>query len=159
MYALLKACKDEGLHTVLETNGLVAWEKMEQLTPLVDIFYLDLKGIDPVLHKHHTGVSNDLILSNARKLMAAKQAVVFRLPLIPGINAISAQLELMADFLNEIDAKEVHLLPYHKLGEKKLASIHSGLHPLPVPEMSRSEAQKLQRIFHAPGRKVVVGGA
>ncbi|KKM10351.1 hypothetical protein SY88_14220 [Clostridiales bacterium PH28_bin88] len=159
LYALLQACKDEGLHTVLETNGLVAWEKLEQLTPLVDIFYLDLKSIDPALHKQHTGVSNDLILSNARKLMAKKQAVVFRLPLIPGINTTTAQLELMADFLNEIKAKEVHLLPYHKLGENKLASIHSGLHPLPVPEMSRGEAEELQKLFHAPGRRVIVGGA
>ena len=65
--ALLSTLKKEGLHTVLETNGFLPWEKLNPLIDLVHIFYFDLKAINPVRHQELTGVTNTLILDNAEK--------------------------------------------------------------------------------------------
>lgn len=157
--ALLQAFKGEGLHTVLETNGLLAWKKLQALTRWVDLIYLDLKGIDPTLHRQQTGVDNRLILSNARRLMAAGQDVVFRLPLIPGLNSAPHQLDLLTRFLDDIGAREVHLLPYHKSGEDKLRNIHTSQRGLPIPAMTHAEAERLKALFERSGRKVMIGGA
>jgi pyruvate formate lyase activating enzyme len=157
LLGLLSAFKKEGLHTVQETNGLLSWDKLEHLTKLVDIFYFDLKGIDPVLHKEQTGVSNDLILTNAKWLIG-KFNVVFRLPLIPTLNTTPELIKRLDDFLSEINATEIHLLPYHRLGEEKLESIHTHQQPLSISEMTLIEAERLKQILQKPSRRVFIGG-
>jgi len=158
LIALLAALKNEGVHVVLETNGLLPWRKFEPLTNLVSIFYFDLKGMDLVLHQKHTGVSNEQILENARKLVAEQLNIVFRLPLIPTMNATPVAIKQLAVFLDEMEATEIHLLPYHRLGADKLEGIYTKQRLLSIPEMHVDEANKLKEIFEKPGRKVLIGG-
>jgi len=158
LIALLAAFKNEGVHVVLETNGLLPWRKFEPLTHLVSIFYFDLKGMDPVLHQKHTGVSNEQILENARKLVAEQSNIVFRLPLIPTMNTTPVAIKQLAMFLDELEAIEIHLLPYHRLGTDKLGGIYTKQRLLSIPAMHVDEANKLKEIFEKPGRKVLIGG-
>ncbi len=157
--ALLSALKKEGLHTVLETNGFLSWEKLEALLDLVRIFYFDLKAIDPVKHREFTGVANDLILDNADKLKKMGARVVYRLPLIPFLNATLDSIRQLGSFLDDIGAAEIHLLPYHSLGTGKIGSIHTSQQALSIPDMKAEEAEALKSLLERPGRKIIVGGA
>jgi pyruvate formate lyase activating enzyme len=77
---LLEALKKENYHVVLETSGILQWNEMEPLTKLVDIFYLDIKGIDRELHIRNTGRDNSIILANAENLAEKNVKVVYRIP-------------------------------------------------------------------------------
>ena len=80
----LARCKAEGLHTALDTSGIVAWDLYETVLPHVDLLLLDLKQMDPEAHERMTGVKLEPILANARKLGKYGTPIWVRTPIIPG---------------------------------------------------------------------------
>lgn len=118
---LLMAAKENGLHTCMETCGYAPWEHYNSIRNLVDIFLFDYKLTDPALHKQYTGVTNDRILENLRKLDAAGAAIILRCPIIPTINDTPDHLAGIANTANSLqNILEINIEPYHPLGSSKL---------------------------------------
>lgn len=155
---LLKSLKAEGYHVVIETNGLIEWNKLKKIAPNVDIFYFDIKGIDADHHRQNTNVANAVILKNADKLLKNNYHVVFRIPIIPGINDSSEDISALDKFLGTIGAKEIHLLPYHRFGEDKIETIQSKQKYLGIPSMNRTELEDIKKKFQYFNGIIVVGG-
>ncbi|MDP6748092.1 MAG: glycyl-radical enzyme activating protein [Candidatus Poribacteria bacterium] len=117
---LLKQCKAEGLHTAMDTSGQAQWKTFEKLLPYVDLILYDLKHMDHVEHKNHTGVSNELIHENLKKIDECGIPIEVRIPIIPGINDAKENILRSTKFLTEIkNITRVELLPYHNLGKSK----------------------------------------
>lgn len=119
--AFLKACKQAGLHTALDTTGFASWERYEQIMPSVDLFLLDLKNMNSELHEAVTGVPNDLILENAKRIAAAGGKIQVRIPVIPLFNDTHENMRATARFCAELGEAVtfVQLLPYHTMGLAK----------------------------------------
>lgn len=120
--ALLKQLKDEGFHTALDTTGFTAWETIEKTLPYTDLYLYDLKNMDSEAHKLVTGVPNEPILENARKLAAAGAKFQIRIPVIPRYNDSDENIRKTAEFcasLGNDAVTVVQLLPYHNLGVTK----------------------------------------
>lgn len=158
LYELLIKLRDQGVQTVLQTNGNMDWEKLERITQSVDLLQFDLKGIDAPRHRANTGVVNERILANARKLSEGNYPVIFRIPLIPGYNDSTNDLLLLKDFLRSIRARFIDVLPYHNLGERKLDLTGMENGKLLLPSMNRAEAMEKARILEGEGRVVTVSG-
>jgi pyruvate formate lyase activating enzyme len=155
---LLAALNSQGIHTVLQTNGNISWEKLELIARDVDLFHFDLKGIKDASHRTNTGVGNERILANARRLSEGGYPVVFRVPLIPGYNDSPKDLLRLKDFLDSIKARFIDVLPYHNLGERKLDLTGMEGGKLLLPSMNRTEAMEKARILEGEGRVVMVSG-
>ncbi len=122
--ALLHACRQRGIHTVLDTSGYTSWDTLERIRDNVDLFLYDLKLLDPVRHVKYTGVSNHLILSNLRALSGHGHRLLVRMPIIPGINDAEADLRAAGDFLACLPHLEgVELLGYHHTGLAKYETL------------------------------------
>lgn len=118
--ALLTAAGSRGLHTALDTSGLCPWEHLEGVSPHVDLFLYDMKHMDPRRHEALTGVSNEIILDNLRRLDGAGRPIWVRLALIPGQNDDMANAHGMGRFLATLRCVErVEILRYHRLAESK----------------------------------------
>jgi pyruvate formate lyase activating enzyme len=113
----LKKCKQNYIHTVIETCGYVKWEHLERILQYVDLLYFDIKHMDPVVHKELTGVSNELILENARQASAMRPMII-RIPIVPGLNDSDDNISATARFAAELgeNLQRIELLPYHKFG-------------------------------------------
>jgi pyruvate formate lyase activating enzyme len=112
--ALLQACRQEGLHTAVDTSGWAPWSVLEGLHGLVDLYLYDLKLLDDERHLQYTGVSNQRILENLRRLAALGEKIRLRLPLIPGVNDRPEDLQALGEFLATLPGQpEVEVLPYH----------------------------------------------
>jgi pyruvate formate lyase activating enzyme len=122
---LLKQCKENGIHTAVDTTGFVKWETIASVLPYTDLFLYDLKCMDSSLHKQATGVPNELILENIKKIAAAGGRLWVRIPVIPLFNDSSGHFDNYGNFLSEIkDAVDlVQLLPYHKMGVSKYSRL------------------------------------
>ena len=59
---ILKKCKDQAIHTCLDTTGYVDEWILDQIAEWVDLYLYDLKFIDDTLHQKFTGVGNKIIL-------------------------------------------------------------------------------------------------
>jgi pyruvate formate lyase activating enzyme len=119
--ALLRLAKAERLNTAIETTANAPWETLEILFPYLDLWLVDLKHMDSGKHRKWTGLGNELILSNLRKLAAAKANMRVRIPLIPTANLMEENLCASAEFTLGLGAsvQSIDLLPYHRLGRAK----------------------------------------
>jgi len=112
-----------GYHTCLDTTGHAPWEKLEALLPSLDLILLDIKHMDSEEHARMTGVGNERILDNARRLGSLGFPVLIRVPLIPGYNDTEKNIRCMAEFLRDQHFSQVELMPYHKFGQSKYQAL------------------------------------
>jgi pyruvate formate lyase activating enzyme len=120
--ALLAAARAEGVHCAIETSGFAPWESLAHVLPLVDLFLYDCKETDPARHLQLTGVRNDRILDNLRRLHESGAAIVLQCPIVPGCNDVERHFEGVAQLALSLPRlRGVRLLPYHPLGRSKLA--------------------------------------
>jgi glycyl-radical enzyme activating protein len=158
LHNLLTILRGQHVHTVLQTNGNIPWQELEHFASEVSLIHFDIKGIDDIRHRENTGVGNGLILKNARRLSEGMYPVVFRVPLIPGYNDSPEDLVQLKDYLNLIEAHFVDILPYHNLGERKLALTGVEGGRLSLAPMSKIEAVEKARVLCGKGREVTVSG-
>lgn len=97
--AVLEACRQEGIHTAIETAGNVPWSNLEPLIRLSDLVMMDLKHMDETKHRQATGVSNRRILENAAYLAQSNKPILFRTPLIPTVNDDDETIKALSDFI------------------------------------------------------------
>jgi pyruvate formate lyase activating enzyme len=133
--SILEGCKAAGIHTALETTTHFRWETLAQALPLTDLFMIDIKHTDPEKHRAATGVSNERILANIRRLAATGKPIIFRTPVVPGVNDTVEEIGAIADFVREVGRTQLEdgtyhpervsleLLAFHKLAADKYRSL------------------------------------
>lgn len=118
--AVLKACKARGMATAIETAGYAPWHSVEPIIPYADLIFFDIKHLDSLRHRQLTGVSNQLILENAKRLAGLGFPIVIRYPVIPGFNDDPKDRDALFHFTTTLPGvRRIDLLPYHRLGESK----------------------------------------
>ena len=121
---ILKKCKENGIHTAVDTAGHIPFESFEKILPYTDLFLYDIKIFDSQKHKQYVGVSSELILENLKKLFERKAKLWIRIPIIPDVNDSIEEIQKIKDFLKTIGtAEKIELLPYHAMGENKYRAI------------------------------------
>ena len=122
---LFELCREEGINTCVETCGCVPQSAFEAVLPLTDTFYFDLKLMDAEKHREYTGLDNERILSNARFVAAAGANILFRQPLIQGVNSSEENIKATAEFIRSLGrtVAALQLLPYHRMGTGKYAAL------------------------------------
>ena len=118
---LLRAAKEAGITTAMESMACAKWEVIEDILPYLDQYLMDIKHINPEKHKEFTGRSNELMLENARKVAASGMTELsIRVPVIPTFNDTPEEIRDIAWFADKLPGvKRIHLLPYHRLGQDK----------------------------------------
>jgi pyruvate formate lyase activating enzyme len=155
----LRLCKVEGINTALDTSGYASWEVIEGILKYTDVILYDVKHMDPQLHKRYTGVSNDLILDNLKKINALGIPVIIRIPIIPGLNDSYDNLSRTADFILKLNSVvRVDLLPYHRLGEPKYEMLGREYPLKGLRQPDREYMLKIVEIFKQFGVKADVIG-
>ncbi len=138
---LLNLCKEEGIHTAVDTAGHLPWNYFEEIMDNTDLFLYDMKCFSSELHQKGTGVFNELILENLQRLAKIfPEKILVRIPVIGGFNDDEEEMEQMANYLKSIGINQVELLPYHKMGEHKYRGLDMEYREFQVPtpeEMSR----------------------
>ena len=121
---ILKKCKENGIHTAVDTAGFVPFASFEKVLPFTDLFLYDIKIFDTEKHKQYVGADNNLILENLKKLLRAGASIYIRIPVIPGVNDSVEEMQQIKDFLSANGKPEkIELLPYHAMGENKYRAL------------------------------------
>lgn len=116
---ILKECRYRGIRTAIETSFYGKYDYIQRLLPFLDELYLDIKVMDRKKHKSYTGVYNDLILDNIRKLQKESWHgnIHIRIPCIPTVNMDEENIKDTALFCKDIPrVVDIELLFYHRLG-------------------------------------------
>lgn len=122
---LLRAAKESGINTAMESMACAKWETIERLLPYLDQYLMDIKHMDPAKHREYTGKTNELMLENAKKTAESRMTELsIRVPVIPGFNDTPEEIRDIAAYAGRLGGvKRLHLLPYHRLGQDKYAGL------------------------------------
>jgi pyruvate formate lyase activating enzyme len=149
--ALLKRCKDHGIHTVLDSSGYNPLEIWDRVLEYVDMILFDLKQMKPEKHKEYTGVSNEIILASARKLASLRVPLIIRIPLIPGYNDAPKNMEECAHFAKEIGVNRIELLAFHRLCISKYNKLDKEWKLNGVPSPDKDLLERARKNFTSYG--------
>jgi pyruvate formate lyase activating enzyme len=122
--ALLKRCRDAGIHSAIETAGNVSWDRIARLLPHLDLVMYDLKLDSAELHRRHIGNDGSRIRENLIRLLETGIPVIVRTPVVGGVNDSVEEIGAIARRLaGQSSLLYYELLAYHPLGGGKYESL------------------------------------
>ena len=134
-------------------------EVWESMLPYLDLILYDLKETDPEHHRHWTGVSNELVLENLRRLAGSGKPVIVRRPVIPGYNDGVETIHDLGRFVRELGTiEEIDLLPYHRLGQGKYERLGQEYALGDEASLEGKDVEGLREILESYGFRVKIGG-
>ena len=118
---LFKRLKKEGIHTCIDTSGMVVIsDKIKELIELTDLFLLDIKHIDSEKAKELVGRPNEREIAFARYLSNNNKHMWIRQVLVPGYTDDEKDLLKLKEFISSLKTVDrVEILPYHNMGKYK----------------------------------------
>ncbi|MBQ4562455.1 MAG: glycyl-radical enzyme activating protein [Clostridia bacterium] len=144
---ILKAAKEKGIHTAVETCGMVSEDVIRAAAEYVDLFLYDYKITGEEKHKEMTGASQKQILSNLSMLDSMGCEIILRCPIIPGINDDDNHYHGIADIANKYkNIKEINIMPYHTLGNSKREKLGMDI-KYETHSMKMTEAEAVRDII------------
>jgi len=156
---LLKSCQEKGIHTAIETCGFTKWENLKRVLEYVDLVLYDIKHMDTQRHKELTGVGNELILQNAKKVATLKNHMIIRVPVIPHFNDSPENMKAIAELVRDLKgATQIHLLSYHRLGESKYNRLGKKYALKEIKPLDKESLSEQKKVIESYNLRVQIGG-
>ncbi len=156
--AVAQQCRAEGIHVCIESALHVSPAAVDEILPWTDLFITDIKHLDSGIHKKHTGVGNELILSNIKKVAKSGVPLILRTPVIPGFNDTEAFVDALGDFVDYELGNQIlqyQFLRFRPLGEEKSAALGLPYQMEGVnPERAEFEASIKMLVKRLTDRKI-----
>lgn len=150
---LFTGAKEQGIHTCLDTSGIMFQgrdEQIDRLLAVTDLVMLDIKHIDPEEHRALTGHDNQNILEFARYLDEKKKPVWIRHVVVPGITFNREELTGLGNFLATLsNVEKLEVLPYHALGKVKYDNLGMDYVLKDTPQLTKEQAKEAEQIIRS----------
>ena len=157
--ALLEAAHQNGINTALETTGFAEPQVIERFLPHVDLFLMDIKHTDSKKHEEFTTRPNETILQNAKLIAQKAKKLIIRVPVIPGFNDTEEEIDGIAAFASSLpNVNEIHLLPYHRMGQGKYEGLDRPYLMGDVPPPTAERMERLLQVCERRGLTTRLGG-
>lgn len=151
-YAILEQCRQQGVHTAIETAANFPWERIASLLPVVDLVMMDIKLMDSARHRECTGAPNERILENAVRLGQQPQPLIVRTPVIPGVNDNAEDIRAIAEFASRLpNLLYYELLPFHPMATSKYDSLDLDYRARDLKRPAKEVMEELTQVAQSVG--------
>lgn len=154
---LFAKAKERGIHTCLDTSGILydeeneeLMQKFKKLFSVTDLVMLDIKHMEEEAHRELTGHSNRNVFAFAKALERAGIPVWIRHVVVPGITYDEKELTALGTYIRTLsNFEKLEVLPYHSMGKVKYENL--GIeYPLgETPQLTKAEAARAREIIEA----------
>jgi pyruvate formate lyase activating enzyme len=139
-----RLCKEEGIHTCLDTSGAIFNEKAKAVMDYTDLVMLDLKTLDDDLHKSYTGATRKNNHRWMEHLQEIGKPTWIRHVVVPTITDNEERLQAVIDYISHYSCIErIELLGYHIMGEAKYKNLNI---PYPLASIPPLQPERLEEI-------------
>lgn len=149
-----KLAKKDGVTYVIDTSGIMFQntpeylEKFDKLLEVADLFLLDLKGLDPLLHKKITGMDNKNILDLYEYLNSKNFPIWVRYVLVPTLTDGEETLINSSKFLKQYkNVRRLEVLPYHSLAIPKYEELHREYLLKDIKTPTKEEVERANKLI------------
>ncbi len=156
--ALCERLHELGVRVAVETAACVPPDAFYRAAQALDLIHIDLKHYDEAAHKRGTDAKLERILDNIRIALASGVPTVLRIPVIPGFNDSEEDARGFAQLLTALGALEVHLLPFHQMGESKYEKLGMAYGFAGKKQLHEEDLDAFEAILTEAGLNVQIGG-
>lgn len=139
---ILKAAKELGVSTAIETNG--SSPRLSELSDYIDYLIVDIKQPDDGIHKKYVGHSNKTTVENLIKLSKDRSQLHVRIPMI---NHVNTDPEPFAELFSKMDMTNtvVEILAYHEYGKCKWTEDYTITDGFVTDEQIKAFRERLEK--------------
>lgn len=122
IYEVLCLAKEEGLSTMLDSNGSYDFSKDHELLSVVDGIMLDVKTFDAMEHQTITENKNDIVLLNMEYLANHNKLFEVRTVAVPDLFQVTKTVEQTSALLKRLGKGETvryKLIKYRPIGVRE----------------------------------------
>lgn len=157
---ILRRCKEEGLHTAIETSLYAPLELIQKALPYLDLIYADFKVYDEKKHEEYTGITSQMIKTHIQYILESihRNKVIIRTPLIPSMTATDDNIASLSKFLvNNYSEVQYELLNYNPLASSKysLVNLEYGVDKQ-YKMLTKEQMQHFYEIVYQTGLKNLI---
>lgn len=145
---ILRLCKENGIHTTLDTSGY-GLGKYDEILKYTDLVLLDIKHINDIGYKNLTG--RDMHGFNAFLQATQKNGTKLwiRHVVVPGITDGEEHIIQLANIIKQINnVEKVELLPYHTLGLSKYENLGISYKLSGIEPMNKDKLDGLNKLLN-----------
>lgn len=140
----LKLCKQENIHTCIDTAGY-GMGSYDEILEYTDLVLLDLKHVSKTDYKQMTGRTMDRFQEFLSALEKSETPIWIRHVVVPGITDSQEHMKNLKTYISTIpNVEKVELLPYHLLGKNKYEVMGIPYSLDGVPAMDKEKTMDLQ---------------
>ena len=143
---ILKSCKENKIHTALDTSGF--GENYKELLDFVDLVILDVKALNEkdyksITHKSMKNFNNFLNIIQGKNIPLWIRQVI-----VPNINDTKENILNLKNFAKNLkNVEKIELLPYHDMAKEKYSKL-GIIYPLTTtPPMDKAKLNELQKLL------------
>lgn len=153
---LFKRCKEEGVHTAVDTSGYLFNDTTKEVLDYTDLVLLDIKCYDRDRYKYITGVELDPTLKFMDYLGEINKPVWIRYVLVPGLSDNEEYVKNLSIYLSQFsNIEKIEILPFHKMGEFKWKELGYDYELTDTVEPTEEEVIKAMSIIKEHNMNVV----
>ena len=139
---LLYLCKEEGIHTAVETSGALPQKRIKDVVELTDCW---LYGLRPTpLYKPPLAEN---IIENLAFLAKKGSHIIIRTPIIAGITDLPSSLEQIAEIMKEYELHEIQLLPFNRETSHYYHALGRECQVRDEANVSKEQLEKIRMFF------------
>lgn len=141
---ILKLCKENNIHTTLDTSGFGLGD-YDEILRYTDLVLLDIKHVDDIGYKNLTGQEKEPLNDFLKALEKSQAKTWIRHVVIPSLTDSEEHiLELAKLIINIRNVEKIELLPYHTLGANKYEVLGIEYRLKDVPQMDKKRTKELE---------------
>lgn len=144
---VFKLCKQEGIHTCLDTSGY--GDDYDELLDYCDLIILDVKELNPDKYKNLVGKEIDKFSKFLKACQEKNKKMWFRQVIVPGYNDTKESVLALKEFADKFsNIEKIELLPYHTMAIKKYKELGIPYRLSEVPAMDKKKCKDLEKYLN-----------
>ena len=145
LYDMMKACKEEGINTCLDTSGFGRVDTFDDILSVTDTVLYDIKGLEDKKYRDMTGAPIRVTNIFLEKAQEHNVAIWARIVIVPGFHDTYEYMDELAEYIAPLrNFERIELLPYHTMGVNKYETIGKEYPLEGVPAMEKEQCMLLQ---------------
>ena len=149
---LFAAAREMGIHTAIDTNGLLGERVTDDELDHIDLVMLGMKAWNPERNRFVTGKDNGPVITFARRLAERKRPCWLRYVLVPGLTDDPDDIGQLAKFVGGLgNFQHVDVLPFHQMGRFKWHELGLDYRLEGTQPPDRELVQRVRAQFQAEG--------
>ncbi len=144
--SLFKPLRAMGIHTALDTSGIISDKRAESVLENTDLVIADIKFVTDEDYRKYVGISIEDVKEFLRLTEEMKVPLWVRHVVVPGLNDNAEDMKKIKELAKEYgNLKKIEFLPFHNMCREKYEELGLDFPLKDTPNMDKERLTELEK--------------